>query len=97
MRGELGYRFDMKSVAFEPFVNLAHVKVDTDAFTENGGAAALTTEGFSTDTTFTTVGLRAETDFGLAGSLTKATGMVDWRPAFGGRPILPLPAFCSSK
>jgi outer membrane autotransporter protein len=49
--GELGYKVDHGSFAFEPFGNLAYVNVHTDGFNENGGAAALTTPSSDTDVT----------------------------------------------
>lgn len=81
--GELGYGIRAGSVAFEPFANLAYVSLHTDGFTEKGGAAALTSQGSTTDATFTTLGLRASTSFDLAGASVTAKGMVGWRHAFG--------------
>ena len=86
--GEAGYRIDAFGAAFEPFVNLAHVSLATDAFSETGGAAALTGEGRTTATTFTTLGLRAATSFMLGGVSTTARGTLGWRHAFGA--VLPL-------
>ncbi|BCH24969.1 outer membrane autotransporter barrel domain-containing protein [Mesorhizobium sp. L-8-3] len=81
--GELGYRVALGSVAFEPFANLAYVGLDTDGFTEKGGVAALSGANGSTDTTFTTLGLRASTTFDLNGASLTAKGMLGWRHAFG--------------
>jgi subtilase-type serine protease len=81
--GELGYRIDMKRVAFEPFANLAHVRVKTDGFTETGGAAALTAESETTGTTFTTLGLRASAPFTLGTVEAEARGTVGWQHAYG--------------
>ncbi len=69
--GELGYAFDAAFAAFEPFVNLAYVRLDTDGFGERGGAAALTVAGSDMDTTFTTLGLRASVPFQLGGAAAK--------------------------
>ena len=88
--GEAGYRIDAFGAAFEPFVNLAHVSLATDAFSETGGAAALTGEGRTTSTTFTTLGLRASATFMLGGVGTTARGTLGWRHAFGA--VLPLSA-----
>lgn len=81
--GELGYRLDTQNAAFEPFVNLAHVSLNTDGFTEKGGVAALSAKSRTTDTTFTTLGLRASTDFMLGSVRAAANGTVGWRHAFG--------------
>ncbi len=88
--GELGYGFAMGAAQFEPFANLAHVSVHTGDFTENGGAAALSSEGDTTDTTLTTLGLRASTTFDLDGAAVTVKGMAGWRHAFGD--VLPLSA-----
>ncbi|QDB99277.1 autotransporter domain-containing protein [Mesorhizobium sp. 8] len=81
--GEAGYRIDTASASFEPFANLAYVSLHTDGFAEKGGAAALTGAGRTTDTTFTTLGMRASTGFDLGGMTATARGMVGWRHAFG--------------
>lgn len=81
--GEAGYRIDTQQAAFEPFANLAYVNLHTDGFTENGGAAALTASASSTDTTFSTLGVRASTDFSLSGVPVTARGTLGWRHAFG--------------
>jgi subtilase-type serine protease len=81
--GELGYRLDAAGAAFEPFVNLAHVSLHTDGFTEKGGAAALSAEAQTTNTTFSTLGLRASTDFMLGSVAASANGTVGWKHAFG--------------
>ncbi|CEJ14645.1 Extracellular serine protease precursor [bacterium YEK0313] len=86
--GEAGYRIDAFGAAFEPFVSLAHVSLATDAFSETGGAAALTGEGRTTATTFTTLGLRASASFMLGSVSTTARGTLGWRHAFGA--VLPL-------
>ncbi|MET3577331.1 outer membrane autotransporter protein [Mesorhizobium robiniae] len=81
--GELAYKMAANRFHFEPFANLAYVSVHTDGFTEKGGAAALTSASSTTEATFTTLGLRASTDFALGGTNATARGMVGWRHAFG--------------
>ncbi|MBN8941908.1 MAG: autotransporter domain-containing protein [Rhizobiales bacterium] len=82
--GEIGYRLDMAAVALEPFVNLAAVRLDTDAFREAGGAAALGASAGSMATSYVTSGLRAATRFVLADSIVlTARGTLGWRHAFG--------------
>jgi outer membrane autotransporter protein len=81
--GELGYRMQASTVAFEPFANLAYVNLHTDGFTEKGGAAALTSGSANTDATFTTLGLRASTSFTMAETAITTKGMLGWRHAYG--------------
>ncbi|MGK9236216.1 autotransporter domain-containing protein [Inquilinus limosus] len=81
--GELGYRIDAGSASFEPFANLAHVRVETDSFEEHGGAAALRGDGDTTGETFTTLGLRASSSFLLADVTMMVHGTAAWRHAYG--------------
>ncbi|MBA8879712.1 autotransporter domain-containing protein [Phyllobacterium myrsinacearum] len=81
--GEVGYRIDTSRVSFEPFANLAHVRVKTDGFTEKGGIAGLTARSDTTDTTFTTLGLRASTPFSLGATDVEARGTLGWQHAYG--------------
>ncbi|MDS1141695.1 autotransporter domain-containing protein [Pusillimonas sp. SM2304] len=81
--GELGYRIDAQAVSFEPFAALAHISQHTDGYTENGAAAALQSKGQSTDTTFTTLGLRAATHVALGRTQASVRGGLGWRHAFG--------------
>ncbi|WP_210168301.1 autotransporter domain-containing protein [Mesorhizobium sp. 1M-11] len=81
--GELGYRIETPVTAFEPFANLAYVNLHSDGFAETGGAAALTGQGETTDTTFTTLGLRASTAFPLGATKATVRGMLGWRHAYG--------------
>jgi outer membrane autotransporter protein len=81
--GEVGYQLGAGGVRYEPFANLAYVSLRTDGFTEAGGAAALVTSAQTTDTTFTTLGLRAQTTLVASPSQTTLRGMLGWRHAFG--------------
>jgi fibronectin-binding autotransporter adhesin len=89
--GELGYGIKAGRFGFEPFANLAYVNLHTDGFREKGGAATLSSAGTTTDTTFSTLGLRASTDFELGGMIATAKGTLGWRHAFGD--TTPLAAF----
>jgi len=80
--GELAYGFNFGTTRFEPFANLAYVNLHTDGFRETGGAAALASGSSSTDTTFTTLGLRGSATFDLNGASVTAKGMLGWRHAF---------------
>jgi outer membrane autotransporter protein len=81
--GEVDYRIDTASASFSPFASLAHLHLRTGGFTETGAAAALTHAASTMQTTFSTIGLRAETEFMLAGMRVAAHGMAGWRHAFG--------------
>lgn len=89
--GEASYRVDTAPVAFEPFANLSHVSLRTDAYSESGGAGALHAEGQTMQATFTTLGLRASTHFDLSGMRATAHGTVGWRHAYGD--TIPLSTF----
>lgn len=81
--GELGYRIETSTASFEPYGNLAYVHLKTDGFSEKGGAAALSSTGESSNTTFTTLGVRANTDLQLGTVPLTARGGLGWRHAFG--------------
>jgi len=81
--GEAGYRFGTEAFSFEPFLGVAHVHTSTNRFTETGGAAALTAQSATTATTFSTLGLRAFSEFEMGGVPARLRGMVGWRHAFG--------------
>jgi outer membrane autotransporter protein len=81
--GEFGYRIDTAVASFEPFANLAYVNLRGGGFAETGGAAALTGNGQITDTTFTTLGVRASTDFDIGPIKVTARDMLGWRHALG--------------
>lgn len=81
--GKLGYRIDAPTVSFEPFANLVYVNLRANSFNERGGAAALISFGANTDVTFTTLGVRASTDFTVGGIVATARGTLGWRHAFG--------------
>jgi fibronectin-binding autotransporter adhesin len=81
--GDLGYRIDAGRFSYEPFVNVAYVKLDTDSFTEDGGAAALHSPGDTTDVTFSTLGLRGSAAIELGSMQGTLRGSLGWRHAFG--------------
>ncbi|WP_052183138.1 autotransporter domain-containing protein [Rhizobium sp. YS-1r] len=84
MFGEVGHRLGLGNASIEPFANLAHVNLDTGGFTEDGGDAALSAGSQTTNTTFTTLGLRAGAELAVGEARTvRLTGMIGWRHAFG--------------
>jgi outer membrane autotransporter protein len=80
---ELGWRIKREQSEFEPFVNLSHVNVSSDGFTERGGAASLTSASSSSGVTFSTLGVRASTLLSSGGTDVTARGSLGWRHAFG--------------
>jgi outer membrane autotransporter protein len=81
--GEVGYQFGAGGARYEPFANLAYVNLHTHGFTESGGAAALFAASQSTDTAFTTLGVRAQTTLVAGPSEATLRGMLGWRHAYG--------------
>nr|WP_246339853.1 autotransporter domain-containing protein [Ancylobacter tetraedralis] len=81
--GELGYRIEAPFASLEPFANLAYVHLNTDGYTEQGGAAALYSDGSDFDTTFATLGLRASRELTLGAYEATLRGTLGWRHAFG--------------
>jgi len=92
--GELGYRIALGRVALEPFAGLAYVNLHSDAFSERGGPAALTTRSSTTATGFSTLGVRASTSFAVQGMDLTLRGTLAWRHAFGD--VTPLATFAFS-
>jgi fibronectin-binding autotransporter adhesin len=81
--GELGYRIDSESTAFEPFAGLAYVALVSDGLRETGGAGTLRAVRQANQTGFATLGLRASTSFALGNFKATARGALAWRHAFG--------------
>jgi len=81
--GEVGERFTLDDFVLEPFVNVAHVKLRTDGFSEAGGDAALTSRAGTTENIFATLGVRPATTVSWDGFDATLRGMLGWRHAFG--------------
>lgn len=94
--GEAAYRFDLGRFAFEPFANLAHVDLRTDAIQEQGGVAVLLARPQTNALSFATLGLRAEMRFDLAGTTATLNGTLGWRYASGDVTPLSLQGFAGS-
>jgi outer membrane autotransporter protein len=78
---ELSYDLMSGPAVLEPFVNLAYVSLETQDFAETGGAAALRSNGYTTDGLFTTIGVRGSVEFDMGELPTTLTGMIGWRHA----------------
>ncbi|WP_166141097.1 autotransporter domain-containing protein [Methylosinus sp. RM1] len=67
----------------EAFVGVAHVRVASDGFRESGGPAALTVAGAQTATTFSSIGVRAQTSAWTIGTAAvSARASFAWSHAF---------------
>ncbi|WP_233198857.1 MULTISPECIES: autotransporter outer membrane beta-barrel domain-containing protein [Luteimonas] len=83
---EAGYRLGFDAWELEPYLQYAHVALDTDGFREDGGAAALQGQATDTRLDLTTAGLRFNVN--LRGSAQEQTwlslrGNVGYRYAGG--------------
>lgn len=94
--GELGYRIDLQRASLEPFANLSYISLHTDSFEETGGASALAGDSETTNTTFTTVGVRASSDLTLGSVETSVRGAIGWRHAYGDTTPLSTASFAGS-
>ena len=80
--GEVGYAFDLGPIKLEPFVGASVLRLHTDGFQEEGGAAALTGYAQDQDLATTTLGLRGQARLSDELPLT-VRGMLGWRRAYG--------------
>ncbi|AEV37819.1 protein containing Outer membrane autotransporter barrel domain [Pseudovibrio sp. FO-BEG1] len=81
--GEAGYRFDYAATSLEPFANLSYIQLSSDGYSETGGSAALKAGRQTMDSTFTSIGLRAETWAKLGQFAAKLSAQAAWQHAFG--------------
>ena len=72
--GEIGYSLDSGGTRFEPFAGFALVHQSSSAFTETGGAAALSIAAASQTLGITSIGLRAERQMAAGESYTASLG-----------------------
>jgi outer membrane autotransporter protein len=81
---ELGYGMTFGSIATEPFAGLTWVHLDTTGFTETGGVSALTGTGNRDDVGYSTLGVRAATNYLLQnGMMLTPRASVAWQHALG--------------
>ncbi|GGF82335.1 outer membrane autotransporter barrel domain-containing protein [Azorhizobium oxalatiphilum] len=81
--GELSYGMSFGPVQFTPFAGLAYVDQSFGAFSETGGAAALSGSTLSMSTTLSTLGARVSTDIALGGGKLTPSAKLGWQHAFG--------------
>ena len=68
---------------FEPFINASYTMLDTDGFTESGGASALTVDAASQDMVLATLGVRATHDIMFGPNYASLAWSVGWQHAAG--------------
>ena len=84
---ELSQKFEFGALGFTPFGDIAYVHQATDAFTEQGGDAAVSAAAGVIDATFTTLGARASQDVAFGDKLATFAASLGWRHAFGDAPV----------
>lgn len=93
--GEVGYALNAGTVRFEPFANLAHVHLSVGGYREEARTSAgLIGGGSQSDVTYSTLGLRADTQLAFGG---RAYGTLAWRHAFGDVTPTTIHAFASAQ
>ncbi|ALJ15874.1 autotransporter domain-containing protein [Sphingopyxis macrogoltabida] len=91
--GEVGYDMTMGKAAITPFARLAHVKTDSEGFTEAGGNAALVVADVDQKTTFLSLGARARFNAGEAGFQPYVSAA--WNRAFDDRGAIMISRFAA--
>ncbi|WP_186308657.1 autotransporter domain-containing protein [Paraburkholderia sp. BCC1885] len=91
--GELGYQLHLGRVGVEPFVNAAYVNLHTQGFSETGGDAALDLQANNVNTAFSTLGIRASSDFSIGSADFTARGTFGWQHTYGQVPPISSVAF----
>ncbi|MGY4320350.1 autotransporter outer membrane beta-barrel domain-containing protein [Bradyrhizobium sp. JR3.5] len=84
--GEIGYGFNLRKIALEPFAGLAWAHLDNDSFNETGGSgsAALLGGRNNQDVGYSTIGARFASNLVLAnGMWLTPRASVAWQYAFG--------------
>ncbi len=78
--GEAAWKFELPSVALEPFANLAYVHIASDSFREHGGAAALKGGQDNRDAWLSTLGMRAGKQLQLSsGQAVELAATLGWQ------------------
>lgn len=94
--GEIGWRWKTPLVTVEPYLNLAHVRLTTDAFAEQGQDAALRADSQTSGATFATTGLRGSTDFSIGSHRVTGSLGAGWRRVVDTRAPLAMLALSSA-
>lgn len=81
---ETSYELGNENFDLEPYLGLAHIRQSTQGFVEQGGNAALTSSTSSFNTTFTTLGVRLNSDVVLFDEISaELSGGLGLRHALG--------------
>lgn len=80
---ELSYTLDANGLALEPFIGITAIGHANEAFTEDGGPAALSVESGTDIMGFADLGLRAAHQFDAGGVDAHLRGMLGWRHLVG--------------
>lgn len=80
---EAAWRFDLDRTVIEPYANVSYVNLETEAFGERGGVAAVSSGSASHDQLYTTLGARLRQDISLDDMSGQATFDIGWRHAYG--------------
>ncbi|QHF02627.1 autotransporter domain-containing protein [Pseudomonas asturiensis] len=67
---EAAYRLNLQPLTLEPYANLAYVHLDSESFTEQGGATALKGADDTRDVVLSTLGVRSGKRFNLTDTQT---------------------------
>ncbi|KXO75778.1 hypothetical protein AYJ56_09905 [Brucella anthropi] len=94
--GEAGYKMQAGRASFEPFANLAYVRLHTDGY-DGDGVAGLHSDSDNSDVTYTTLGLRAATDLTLGGIASTLHATLGWQHAVGDTTPVARHAFTGSE
>ena len=90
---EAGYRFGQPAMNVEPFINLSWIRLHTDSFREDGGAAALSVCNETMNTFYSTLGMRGVTELPKNVNLY---GSLGWQHAYGDKNTSSRMAFAGS-
>lgn len=80
---DLSWTLPVADIKLQPFANIAYVNLDTDAFNETGGTAAVSAADGTDAVTVSTVGVRWSADVPGSELPVAASGMLGWRHAAG--------------
>ncbi|MGY0556433.1 autotransporter domain-containing protein [Lysobacter sp. A421] len=83
MAAELGYAWPMGTTTLEPFAGVAWNELNTRAFSESGGSAALRGQAKTDDQTSTTLGVRLQAPFMQGESKGTVRGSLGWGHVLG--------------
>jgi outer membrane autotransporter protein len=84
---EFSKDFELNQFTITPFTNLAVVNVATDAFTETGGSAALSSAAASDIYLATTIGIRGSAKAAFGTTLVETNAGIGWRHVSGDSPV----------